>query len=85
MLMTVKSYWAEIQKIALTLFSYSRKAYQYMRELLDNCLPHPSTITSGLQKIDDSPGLCDQSFKQLKGIVEYKSTKNAWSKGINSN
>ena len=75
MLMTVKSYWAEIQKIALTLFSYSRKAYQYMRELLDNCLPHPSTITSGLQKIDDSPGLCDQSFKQLKGIVEYKSPK----------
>ena len=67
-----KSYCAEMQKFALTLFSYSRKAYQYLRESLDNCLPHPSTIISWLRKIDGSPGLCDQSFKQLKGIVDHQ-------------
>ena len=61
-----------MQKFSLTLFSYSRKAYEYLRETMENCLPHPSTIIRWLRKIDGSPGLCDQSFKQLKGIVEEK-------------
>ena len=67
-----KSYCIEMQKFSLTLFSYSRKAYEYLRETMENCLPHPSTIIRWLRKIDGSPGLCDQSFKQLKGIVEEK-------------
>ena len=67
-----KSYSDQLRKFSLTLFSYSRKAYEYIRASLDDCLPHPETIKTWLKKIDGSPGLCQQAFNQLKGIVDQK-------------
>ena len=67
-----RNYSEEMRKFSLTLFSYSRKAYEYVRGNLDDCLPHPDTIKNWLKKIDGSPGLCQQAFNQLKGIVDQK-------------
>ena len=65
-----KGFCDEMRKFSLTLYSYSKKSYDFLRASLDDCLPHPSTVISWLRKIDGSPGLCQQAFDQLKGIVD---------------
>ena len=67
-----RKYSEEIRKFALTLYGYSRKSYDYVRESMDNCLPSESTIKNWLSKVDSSAGFCSQALAQLKSIVKQQ-------------
>ena len=67
-----KEYCSEMKEFAITLFSYSRKSYDYVRETLQDALPSVTTIKSWLNKVDGSPGFSSQAFAQLKLMVEEK-------------
>lgn len=43
-----EQYPPELRSFALTLHFYSLKAYDYVRETFDTCLPHPSTLQNGI-------------------------------------
>ena len=66
------NYSKEIKEFAITLFSYSRKSYEYVRESMEDALPCVSTIKNWLNKVDGSPGFSHQAFQQLKHMVEEK-------------
>ena len=42
----------ELRAFALTLHFYSAKAYEFVRESFDSCLPHPSTIRKWYSRLD---------------------------------
>ena len=65
-------YSDNIKKFALTLFSYSKKAYEYVREALNNVLPSVNGIKKWLAKVDGSPGFNKQSFNKLSAFVKEK-------------
>ena len=67
-----KAYCDEVKKFALTLFGYSKKSYEYVRETFQKCLPAVSTIKKWLNKVDGSPGFNDHALAQLKRIVQEK-------------
>lgn len=67
-----QSYSEEIRKFSLTLFGYSKKAYEYVRESLDKVLPAVSTIQTWLNKVDSSPGFSDQVLNQLCVMAREK-------------
>jgi len=41
---TEKKISPELRAFALTLNFYSAAAYKYVRQVFNNCLPHPSTL-----------------------------------------
>lgn len=43
---SVRSYPSELCAFALTIQFYSSKAYDYVRQTSNKCLPHPWTISS---------------------------------------
>ena len=59
-------YDVELRSFALTLNYYSSKAYNYVRETFDLCLPHPSTIRSWYTGVDGQPGFNKQAFDSLR-------------------
>ena len=59
-------YDVELRSFALTLNYYSSKAYNYVRETFDLCLPHPSTIRSWYTGVDGQPGFNKQAFESLR-------------------
>ena len=67
-----KSYSEEIRKFALTLYGYSKKSYNFVRESMDKCLPSESTIKNWLSKVDASAGFSTQALSQLKSIVKQQ-------------
>ena len=67
-----RNYSEEIRKFAITLFSYSKRSYEYVRETMGKCLPAVSTIRKWLYKVDGSPGFNQLSLDKLKKIVEEK-------------
>ena len=67
-----RAYCDEVKQFSITLFSYSKKSYEYVRETMGNCLPSTSTIRRWLEKVDGSPGFNKHAFAQLKKIVEEK-------------
>ena len=67
-----RAYCDEIRKFCLTLFSYSKKSYNYVRDTFDKCLPSERTIRGWLTKVDGSPGFSHQSMSYLKSMVEEK-------------
>ena len=56
-----QAYSEDVKTFSLTLFSYSRKAYDYVRSKLDNCRPSVSTIKKWLDKVDGSAGFSEQA------------------------
>ena len=54
------------------LYSNSRKAYFYVRELFDDALPAESTIKLWLNKVDGSPGFNQQALDKIKQMVQEK-------------
>ena len=67
-----RNYSEEIRKFAITLFSYSKRSYEYVRETMGKCLPAISTIRKWLDKVDGSPGFNNHALAKLREIVEQK-------------
>lgn len=67
-----EKYSEDIRKFALTLRFYSPRAYEYIREKFNRCLPHSVTIRKWYQQsnILASSGLCNRTLEILKGKVE---------------
>lgn len=65
-----KPYSVEMKQFALTLYGYSRKSYDYVRETLQDSLPSVSTIKNWLNKVDGSPGFSNQALTQLSRMVQ---------------
>lgn len=65
-----------LRSFALTLFYYSPKAYNYVRDKMNSALPAPSTLRSWYNSIDGEAGFTTESFEALSRKVEEAKTKN---------
>lgn len=65
----------ELRSFALTLQFYSAKAYDYVREVFNSVLPHPSTLRRWYKHIDGTPGFTAEAFKVL-GVTVAENHKN---------
>lgn len=67
---TIKTkYTAGLKTFALTLHFYSPKAYEYVRQKFETCLPHTRTIKRWYMSIDARPGFTRESLNALKAKV----------------
>ncbi|KAB0801379.1 hypothetical protein PPYR_05733, partial [Photinus pyralis] len=66
-----KKYSPELRKFAISLNFFSPKAYNYVRDTFDTCLPHSNTIGKWLQTIDASPGFTTEAFETLRKQVQF--------------
>ncbi|RVE39890.1 hypothetical protein evm_015460, partial [Chilo suppressalis] len=55
-----------IKKFCLTLNYYSPRAYDYIRQSFDSCLPHRKTLAKWYGHIKGEPGFTEESFQALK-------------------
>ncbi|XP_063395418.1 uncharacterized protein LOC134680255 [Cydia fagiglandana] len=55
-----------IKKFCLTLNYYSPKAYDYVRDTFNTCLPHRKTLSKWYGNLKGDPGFTEESFKALK-------------------
>lgn len=69
-------YSPALRSFALTLFYYSPKAYNYVRDKMNSALPAPSTLRSWYNSIDGEAGFTTESFEALSRKVEEAKTKN---------
>ncbi|XP_063632442.1 uncharacterized protein LOC134803573 [Cydia splendana] len=69
-----KQYSEETRKFAHTLHCISPKAYNFVRQTYNTCLPHPRTLIRWNQKINAEPGLCDEAFAALQNKVQASDT-----------
>lgn len=65
-----KMYTKELKAFAITLNFYSSRAYNYVRETFDLCLPSERTIRRWYAAVDAEPGFTAESFSTLKKKVE---------------
>lgn len=56
----------ELRKFALTLHFYSPNAYDYVRNIFNKSLPHPSTIRKWYATVDGRPGLTSESLRAIQ-------------------
>jgi len=61
-----KQYPPELRTFALTLNIYSAKAYNFVREPFDLCLPHQKTISKWYRSVDRSAGYSDECLKAVQ-------------------
>jgi len=47
---------SEMRKFAITLQFYSNKAYNFVRKIFKNLLPHPKTISKWYKVVNGDPG-----------------------------
>lgn len=59
-------YSPELRTFALTLHFYSPRAYDYVRQTFDACLPHPRTIKKWYQSIDGEAGFSREALSALE-------------------
>jgi len=62
---SAKAYPPELKAFALTLQFYSRRAYEYVRETFNNCLPHQKTLSAWYSCVNGKPGFNDETFAAL--------------------
>lgn len=55
-------YSPSLRKFALCLHFLSPRAYSYVRNQFNTCLPHPQTLTSWYRSVDGNPGFTNESF-----------------------
>ena len=65
-----KQYPAELRAFALTLNFYSAKAYEFVRETFDLCLPHPKTLQKWYRSVDGNAGFSEQALQAVRGRAE---------------
>jgi hypothetical protein len=71
-------YSLEIREFSSTLFYYSPKAYDFVREFFNYGLPAKSTIRSWLANSNCDPGFLLQSFQFLNGLsINFPKIKTA--------
>lgn len=63
-------YSPALRKFALCLHYISPKAYNFVRNSFNSCLPHPSTLRSWYKSFDGSPGFTDESLECIKLLVK---------------
>lgn len=61
-----RTYPPELRKFAITLQFYSSRAYDYVRKIWSNLLPHPSTIRNWYTVVDGRPGFLKESFEAIR-------------------
>jgi hypothetical protein len=61
-----KQYPPELRAFALTLNFYSAKAYSFVRDTFNLCLPHPATISKWYRSVDGNAGFSEQAFQLIK-------------------
>lgn len=71
-----KQYSPEIRSFALTLNFLSPKAYEYVRDTFNTCLPHSRTIRKWYQSLNCMPGFTTESFEAIKGAVDNANEEN---------
>lgn len=59
-------YSPSMKKFCLTLNYYSPKAYEYVRQTFNTCLPHRKTLSKWYGRLDGEPGFTEESFQALK-------------------
>lgn len=60
----------ELQAFALMLNFYSAKAYNFVRDTFDLCLPHPKTLSKWYRSVDGGGGFSDQALHAVKAHAE---------------
>jgi hypothetical protein len=60
-----KRYTEDMRKFAVTLHFYSPRAYCYVRQQFNNCLPHPKTLSRWYSTVAGMPGFTRESFDAL--------------------
>ena len=70
-----KLYTNELRTFAVTLNFYSAKAYRYVRDNFDLCLPHESTIRRWYSTVKASTGFTEEAFKTLEIKVKEEQSK----------
>jgi len=63
---SVQPYPTQLKSFALTLQFYSARAYDYVRTVFVNCLPHPRTLSTWYQCVNGNPGFSDDVFAALQ-------------------
>lgn len=61
-----KTYPAELKSFALTLNFYSPRAYNYVRNIFHNILPHPRTLQKWYASVACESGFHTESINTLK-------------------
>lgn len=61
-----RKYSPELRAFALTLNFYSPRAYQYVREVFDTCLPHPRTLRKWYESVEGKAGFSKEAVTALK-------------------
>lgn len=64
-----QTYSPDERKFVLTMNHHSPKAYRFLRSKLNNCLPHPKTITQWYKCVDGEPGISAESMWLLEQKV----------------
>lgn len=67
-----KKYTPELRSFALTLDFYSPKAYDYVREIFKNVLPHRRTLQEWYASVDCEPGFSTEALQMLKRKTKSK-------------
>ena len=65
-----RQYPPELRAFALTLNFYSAKAYSFVRETFELCLPHPKTLSKWYRSVDGGVGFSDQASQAVKSHAE---------------
>lgn len=61
-----RKYSPSLRKFALCLPFISPRAYKYVRQQFNTCLPHPSTLTTRHKSVDANPGFTTESLECIK-------------------
>ena len=61
-----KEYPQELKSFAITLQFYSSRAYNYVRQTFDLCLPHEKTVRNWYSAVDAEPGFTAEAFSTLE-------------------
>jgi len=59
-----------LRTFAITLHYYSPRAYSYVRETFDSCLPHPRTLSKWYCCVDGEPGFNQEALAYIKERVK---------------
>ncbi len=73
---TKACYSKELKAFAVTLQFYSSKAYNYVRNTFNMCLPHENTVRRWYTAVDAEPGFTAEAFETLKKKTEEEKNSN---------
>jgi len=64
-----QKYSPQLRTFALTLHYYSPRAYSFVRESFNSCLPHPKTLYKWYCSVNGEPGFNKEAFAFIKKCV----------------